>query len=61
MVNGLDNYFIEGVKTNKDFVSNIIQKPEFLNGDYSTSFIAENYDKGFDPYMTDLKDKTKLS
>ena len=49
MVNALDKYFIEGVKTNRDFLSNIIQKPEFLNGDYSTSFIADNYADGFDP------------
>ena len=30
MVNALDKYFIEGVKTNRDFLSNIIQKSEFL-------------------------------
>ena len=28
MINALDKYFIEGVKTNKDFLSNILQKPE---------------------------------
>ena len=60
MVNALDKYFIEGVKTNRDFLSNIIQKPEFLNGEYSTSFIADNYADGFDSYMTEVKDKTKL-
>ena len=41
MVNALDKYFIEGVKTNRDFLSNIIQKSEFLNGDYSTSFMQK--------------------
>ena len=60
MINALDKYFIEGVKTNRDFLSNIIQKPEFLNGEYSTSFIADNYADGFDSYMTEVKDKTKL-
>ena len=33
MINALDKYFIEGVKTNKDFLSNILQKPEFLKGE----------------------------
>ena len=47
------------LKTNRDFLSYIIQKSEFLHGEYSTSFIADNYADGFDPYMTEVKDKTK--
>ena len=43
MINALDRYFIEGVETNKDFLSNILQNKEFQNGMFSTSFISENY------------------
>ncbi len=60
MINALDKYFIEGVKTNKDFLSNILQNPKFNLGDYSTSFISENYKNGYDSYATNIKDKTQL-
>ncbi len=60
MINSLDKYFIEGVKTNRDFLSNILQNPEFLKGNYSTSFISDNYPSGFDSYSTKVKDKTNL-
>ena len=60
MINALDKYFIEGVKTNKDFLSNILQNSEFCDGNYSTSFISENYPNGYDSYLTDFKDKTQL-
>ena len=60
MVNALDKYFIEGVKTNKDFLSNILQNPEFFEGNYSTAFISENYPNGYNPYLTNFVDKTQL-
>ncbi len=60
MLNALDKYFIEGVKTNRDFLSNILQKPEFLKGNYSTSFISENYPDGFNSYQVEVKNKEKL-
>ena len=60
MINALDKYFIEGVKTNKDFLSNILQKPEFSKGDFSTSFISDNYPSGYNPFQTQSNDKIKL-
>ena len=43
MLNALDRYFIEGVKTNRDFLSNIFKIIILPKGEYSTAFIAENY------------------
>ncbi|MFL2661153.1 MAG: acetyl-CoA carboxylase biotin carboxylase subunit [Alphaproteobacteria bacterium] len=60
MINALDKYFIEGVKTNKDFLSNILQKLQFSKGDFSTSFISDNYPSGYDPFQTETSEKTKL-
>ena len=34
MINALDRYYIEGVKTNRDFLSNILQKQVFIQ-DYT--------------------------
>ena len=46
MINALDRYLIEGVQTNKDFLSNILQNENFEKSNYSTSFISENYRMG---------------
>ena len=48
IVEVLDRYLIEGVKTNRDFLSNIFQNKNFVNGNFSTKFIDENYSEGFD-------------
>ncbi len=60
MLNALDRYLIEGVKTNKDFLSNILQKNEFLNGNFSTAFISENFPNGFDSKSAEIEDKSEL-
>ena len=60
IVNALDRYFIEGVKTNRDFLSNILQKQDFSDGKYSTAFIADNYKDGYDSYLGNLTDKESL-
>ena len=60
MINALDKYFIEGVKTNRDFLSNILQKQYFYDGNYSTSFISENYPNGYDSYKEDVLNKNQL-
>ena len=39
MVRTLQEFRIRGVKTNIFFLRNVIQHPEFLNGNYDTSFI----------------------
>ncbi len=60
MINALDKYFIEGVKTNRDFLSNILQKQNFYDGNYSTSFISENYPNGYDSYKENVLNKNQL-
>jgi len=37
----LDEFIIEGVPTTIDFHKKILQHPDFISGDFSTSFIAE--------------------
>ncbi len=60
MLNALDRYFIEGVKTNRDFLSNILQNNNFAKGEYSTAFIAENYKDGYNSYLNEVTDKDNL-
>lgn len=42
MVQALNGYHIEGVKTNVDFANQVIGHPAFIAGDLSTDFIAEH-------------------
>ena len=60
MTNALDRYFIEGVQTNKDFLSNILQNKDFKEGVFSTSFIADNYPQGYNSKDITIKDKEIL-
>ena len=60
MINALDRYLIEGVKTNRDFLSNILQNENFEKSNYSTAFIKENYNEGYDSFNVDLQDKQKI-
>ena len=43
----LDNFEIEGLGHNIDFVSAIMQHPRFRSGELTTGFIAEEYPDGF--------------
>ena len=47
MINVLDRYLIDGVQTNRDFLSNIFQNKKFRNGNFSTKFIEENFKDGY--------------
>ena len=60
MINALDRYLIEGVKTNRDFLSNILQNENFEKSNYSTAFITENYKEGYDSFNVNLQDKQKI-
>ena len=60
MINALDRYLIEGVQTNKDFLSNILQNENFEKSNYSTSFISENYKEGYNSFNVTIKDKQKI-
>jgi propionyl-CoA carboxylase alpha chain len=46
-ITALDNFEIEGVGHNIDFVSAIMQHPRFRSGEITTGFIAEEYPEGF--------------
>ncbi|SDX34640.1 pyruvate carboxylase [Salimicrobium album] len=39
MVRNLKEFRIRGIKTNIPFLQNVIQHPQFINGEYSTTFI----------------------
>ena len=60
MINALDRYYIEGVKTNRDFLSNILQKKNFHSGLYSTAFISEEYTDGYNSYDVKIENKEIL-
>jgi propionyl-CoA carboxylase alpha chain len=46
-VQALDNFRIEGLGHNVDFLSAIMQHPRFRSGELTTGFIAEEYPEGF--------------
>ncbi len=46
-ITALDNFEIEGLSHNIDFVSAIMQHPRFRSGEITTGFIAEEYPEGF--------------
>ncbi|MGX7925797.1 ATP-binding protein [Tsuneonella sp. HG094] len=52
-VQALDNFVIEGLGHNVDFVSAIMQHPRFRSGELTTGFIAEEYPDGFHGAATD--------
>ncbi len=56
MKTALDRYGIDGVTTNIPFLSALFAHPKFIEGDFSTNFIAEHYPDGFtEPAATDIE------
>jgi propionyl-CoA carboxylase alpha chain len=47
-VDALDQFVIDGISDNVDFVSALMQHPRFRSGDITTGFIAEEYPDGFE-------------
>jgi propionyl-CoA carboxylase alpha chain len=47
MLGALDDYYIEGVGHNMNFLSDVIKSDRFKNGEVTTNFIAEEYPEGF--------------
>jgi len=45
MKRALEELVIEGVDTNQDFVFGIIRNPDFIRGDFDTSFISKHFRK----------------
>ncbi|NGZ06444.1 MAG: acetyl/propionyl/methylcrotonyl-CoA carboxylase subunit alpha [Magnetococcales bacterium] len=57
MRTALDNYLIDGVAHNIDFLNAVLAHPRFLSGEITTAFIAEEYPSGFSgaPLTEELK------
>ncbi len=47
-VDALDQFVIDGISDNVDFLSALMQHPRFRSGDITTNFIAEEYPEGFE-------------
>ena len=47
-VDALDQFVIDGIGDNVDFLSALMQHPRFREGDLATDFIADEYPDGFD-------------
>ena len=47
-VAALDQFVIDGISDNVDFLSALMQHPRFREGDITTDFIAEEYPEGFE-------------
>jgi propionyl-CoA carboxylase alpha chain len=63
-VAALDQFVIDGISDNVDFLSALMQHPRFRSGDITTGFIAEEYPEGFEgaPANTQLiEDLTSIA
>jgi propionyl-CoA carboxylase alpha chain len=47
-VDALDQFVIDGIADNVDFLSALMQHPRFRRGDLATDFIADEYPEGFE-------------
>jgi propionyl-CoA carboxylase alpha chain len=51
----LDQFVIDGISDNVDFLSALMQHPRFRKGDLATDFIADEYPEGFDGAPADAQ------
>ena len=54
-VDALDQFVIDGISDNVDFLSALMQHPRFREGDLATDFIADEYPEGFDGAPADAQ------
>src|SRR5438309_3303612 len=47
-VDALDQFVIDGISDNVDFLSALMQHPRFRSGDITTGFLTEEYPEGFE-------------
>jgi propionyl-CoA carboxylase alpha chain len=47
-VDALDQFVIDGIRDNVDFLSALMQHPRYRSGEITTGFIAEEYPEGFE-------------
>ena len=60
----LDQFVIDGISDNVDFLSALMQHPRFRKGDLATDFIADEYPDGFDGAPSDpqlIEDLTAIA
>jgi propionyl-CoA carboxylase alpha chain len=60
----LDQFVIDGISDNVDFLSALMQHPRFRNGDLANDFIADEYPDGFEGAPADaqlLEDLTAIA
>jgi propionyl-CoA carboxylase alpha chain len=63
-VAALDQFVIDGISDNVDFLSALMQHPRFREGNITTGFIAEEYPEGFEGAPADdqlLEDLTAIA
>jgi propionyl-CoA carboxylase alpha chain len=54
-VDALDQFVIDGISDNVEFLSALMQHPRFRSGELSTGFIAEEYPEGFEGAPADAQ------
>jgi propionyl-CoA carboxylase alpha chain len=54
-VDALDQFVIDGISDNVDFLSALMQHPRFREGNITTGFIAEEYPEGFEGAPADAQ------
>src|SRR6476646_3412159 len=54
-VAALDQFVIDGISDNVDFLSALMQHPRFRKGDLATDFIADEYPEGFEGAPADAQ------
>jgi propionyl-CoA carboxylase alpha chain len=63
-VDALDQFVVDGIHDNVDFLSALMQHPRFRKGDLATDFIADEYPDGFDGAPADkqlIEDLTAIA
>jgi propionyl-CoA carboxylase alpha chain len=54
-IGALDQFVIDGISDNVDFLSTLMQHPRFRKGDLATDFIADEYPEGFEGAPADAQ------
>jgi propionyl-CoA carboxylase alpha chain len=63
-VDALDQFVVDGISDNVDFLAALMQHPRFRKGDLATDFIADEYPDGFEGAPADdqlLEDLTAIA
>ena len=61
MRSALNDFVIRGIHSNIPFQAALLQHPRFVNGDFTTGFIAEEYPEGFQKDSVQPADSKRLA